>query len=367
MKLPISIRPSWPTLFRRFAFQGAVVALSCLSVNAAVVTWNGAAGDGSVSADGNWVGGAAAPSGSDLVFASDSGGGGGFVDFDAGLTYNVPTLTFASTAPAMGLTGASASDIVNVTGAGTAVSNQSNFRQTSTNLTIQVGVTGQTWDGGSKGLSISAIDLQNNRTLTLTGTGTTATTRNEITLGIDGTGSSGIVKAGAGTLLYSGNNTYTGLTSVTGGILQLGASNRIANTSNLLLSNGAILNLANFGETVGSLTIGAGGGFIDFGAGAGNNTLVLADSSGQSWTGALRILNFNTGDVIKFGTSATALDAGKLSNIIFQSGTAAGNGTQTAQINATGNLAPAPVPEPASLMLIGLGFITVVGRRRRSA
>ena len=366
MKISSTIGASRLNFFRRLAFQGAIVAATCLPLTAAVVTWSGASGSGSVSDNGNWVGNVAPPSGSDLLFASDTGGGGGIVGFDAGITFNVPTLTFAATAPAMLVTGASASDVVNVTGTGTAVSNQSNIRQTSQNITIQVGAATQTWDGGITGLSISAIDLQNNRTLTLTGIGTTATTRNEITIGIDGTGTSGIMKSGAGTLLFTGKNTYVGATSVSGGILQLGTNERIANASSLLFSNGAMLNLANFNETAGGLTIGAGGGIIDFGIGAGSNSLVLADSRLLSWAGLLTIRNFNAGDSLKVGTDGFALTSSQLANIKFESGTQAGNGTQTGQISSTGFVTPAPVPEPSSVMLIGLGVIALVARRRQS-
>ena len=264
------------------------------------------------------------------------------------------------------VTAASADDILNVTATGTAVSNLSSVRQTTANLTIRIGPTTQIWDGGANGLSISAIDLQNNHTLTLTGTGTNATTRNEITVGIDGTGTSGVVKSGAGTLLYSGANTYIGTTSVTAGILQLGAGERIANTSNLLLSNGAMLRMANFTETVGTLSIGAGGGIIDFGVGAGNNSLILLDSSASSWAAGLTILNFNTGDSLKIGSSNGALTLSQLSNIIFQSGTATnGSGSQVGAISATGVVTPTTVPEPTSAMLIGLGLMAIAARRRQ--
>ena len=364
MKIPSTIRFTRLSFFRRLALQGTALAFACLPVTAAIVTWSGAAGDGSASNGGNWVGNVAATTGSDLLIPADAGPR--IIGFDAGITFNAPTITFAAGAPAMTLTAAGLTDVVNVSATGTALSNQSLFRQKTQNLTIQVGPSTQTWDGGANGLSISAIDLQNNHTLTLAGTGTTATTRNEITFGIDGTGTSGIVKSGTGTLLYTGKNTYIGTTSINGGILQLGASERIANTSNLLLSNGAMLRMANFTETAGTMTIGASGGIIDFGVGAGNNSLILLDSSASSWAAGLTILNFNTGDSLKFGTTNGALTPAQLSNIVFQSGSATnGSGTQSGTISATGFVTPTTVPEPASAMLIGLGLMAIASRRRQ--
>ena len=54
-------------------------------------------------------------------------------------------------------------------------------------------------------------------------------------------GTGGLTKQGVGTLTLSGNNTYTGATTINAGTLTLGAANRIANTSALTVAGGGHL------------------------------------------------------------------------------------------------------------------------------
>ena len=49
-------------------------------------------------------------------------------------------------------------------------------------------------------------------------------------------------------MTLSGNNTYTGATTVSAGTLALGAANRIADTSALTVAGGATFNLAGFSD-----------------------------------------------------------------------------------------------------------------------
>lgn len=375
----------------RMALHGAILAFASLPLTAAIVTWNGDGGDALVSNGSNWVGGTAAASGSDLSFATETVNGLGGVLFDTGGTFNAPTVTFTATAPAYTLQAATGGDVLSITGSGTALINSSAFRQSSNLITIQV-VT-QTWDGGTKGLSISAIDLQNNRTLTLTGTGT-GLNGNEITQKITGTGTSGIVKTGIGTLTFKNAqaNDYTGATTVSGGtlvmngsgnigtgafavsgsssILRLGLADQIANASAITLSVGGTFDLANKNETAGILTIGTGGGVIDLGVGAGNNIFTLADSHLASWTAPLQIKNFNTGDSLRFlGANGSGLTPSQLAGITFVNGSATnGSGTQYGAIDSNGFVTPtlAAVPE-ASTIAIGalVAFAGLSSRRRR--
>ena len=374
--------------FRSLVLQSSAIALTCLPLSATTVTWNGDAGDASVSNDANWVGGTAAPSGSDLVFGAETVHGLGLVQFDAGITFTAPSVTFTAAAPAYTLTAGGGSDILSITGSGIALTNLSAFRQTSQLITVQTAT--QIWNAGASGLSISAIDLQNNRALTLTGTGS-GLNGTEITQKITGTGTSGIVKTGTGTLTFNNAlaNDYTGATTVSGGtlvmngsnsgtgafavsgtssILRLGLSDRIADTSGLTLSSGGTFDLANKNETASVLTIGAGGGVIDFGTGTNSaNTLTLAASNLASWTAPLQIKNFNTGDSLRF--LGAGLTPSQLANVKFITGSATnGSGFQTGAIDGSGFVTPtlAAVPEVSTFAFGTLAaFASLCSRQRR--
>jgi fibronectin-binding autotransporter adhesin len=121
----------------------------------------------------------------------------------------------------------------------------------------------------------------------LTAGGNNATTTNSAV--ISGTG--GFTKAGTGLLVLSGANTYTNTTTVGGGTLQLSASTRLAVTSPLVVSNGAVFNLNSFNQTVASL---AGAGSVTLGSG----TLTAGNASSPVFSGAIS----GTGAFTKVGT-----------------------------------------------------------------
>jgi filamentous hemagglutinin family protein len=132
--------------------------------------------------------------------------------------------------------------------------------------------------------------------------------------GAIGGGAFGIDKLGAGRLVLSGLETYTGTTAVSGGTLRLGAANRIADASAVTVAAGATFDLNNFAQTVGSL------------AGAGNVTLGSATltSSGDGTSTTFSGIASGTGGLTKTGggvftlsgangySGATAISAGTL-------------------------------------------------------
>ncbi|MDH4445307.1 MAG: autotransporter-associated beta strand repeat-containing protein [Akkermansiaceae bacterium] len=117
-----------------------------------------------------------------------------------------------------------------------------------------------------------------------------------------GSPSGGLTKNGAGTLTLTGNNTYTGLTNVTAGTLQLDGS--VA--SNLTVQAGG--RLIGSGSIGGNLTV-ASGGIAQFSGGTfavngsiTNNGLIIF-SNGARFTGnSSSFVNNGTLDVINAGT-----------------------------------------------------------------
>ena len=123
-------------------------------------------------------------------------------------------------------------------------------------------------------------------------------------------------KTGAGTMVLSGVNSYTGPTNVTAGTLQISASERILNTSDLNVSGGTF-DVQTFSETLGIVTLSSG---TISGSGAG--TLTGSSYTLQSGTvsailaGGATVTKNTAGTVILSGsntfTGSTTISAGIL-------------------------------------------------------
>ncbi len=123
----------------------------------------------------------------------------------------------------------------------------------------------------------------NNVTLALNGTGGATTFAGTIGNGA-GTGALALSKTGASTQILTGTNTYTGLTAISAGTLQLGAGG----TTGSLASTGSIVNNANLtinrsnavvqGVDFSSAAITGTGSFTQ--AGTGTTTLTAANTYG---------------------------------------------------------------------------------------
>ncbi|NCZ97049.1 hypothetical protein EBZ02_07865, partial [bacterium] len=142
------------------------------------------------------------------------------------------------------------------------------------------------------GTGTHTFNVDSGRTITLASTAALADKAGE-----QGT----LVKAGAGELIFSGNNSYTGDTTVLGGTLTLNSGQGLSDTGAVTLSNTSGVTLkVNASETIGSLRGGGTtGGNITLAEGQ-NLTIVQADDQtfGGQITGA--------GGLVKAG-------AGKLS------------------------------------------------------
>jgi autotransporter-associated beta strand protein len=313
--------------------------------------------DGFFSNPANWDGNATIPSSNadTLQAGANTVGGVPFIAFDNG-EFRTPSLTFLASATSQyTVTSASFSDSLTLTSTGVTLLNSSPVRQKFELITTTVGAATQTWDGGAQGLIMAQIDLGTNHVLTVDGTGTSPTTRNELSAGITGT-LSGLTKAGTGTLVLNNpglQSDYTGPTTILSGRLQLGRANQIPDASKLVL-NGGIFDTGGFSDVLGALLLG-GSATIDFGF-SDAVSLQFADSHLELWgSGTLNIINFSPGaDTLRFGSNSSALTAPQLAQISF-------NG-MPASISSTGFLIPIPEPGVPTTILLGLG---ILGFQRR--
>ena len=149
-------------------------------------------------------------------------------------------------------------------------------------LTARVGLdASQTWTNNSGNLftvSGATLSLGEDNILTVNGTGNTLISA--FTDGAGGMGSA-IIKDGSGTLTITGNNSYSGGTTVNGGTLlvngrgDLGDGNITVNNSGTLGgdSTSPIISRGVFGNGNTHLTVAAGGNLAP--GNGGNNTAIL--------------------------------------------------------------------------------------------
>ena len=172
-----------------------------------------------------------------------------------------------------------------------------------------------------------------------TGTSTSAFTAS-ISAPIAGT--VGMTKAGAGTLVLSGANTYTGLTNVGGGTLRLAAGGQLysgaaANAARTVtVAAGAMLN--NAGTINGSVTVGNRGTFLnDAGTVAGAVTV-----NGTLYgTGAVGALTLNSTGHLSVGGAAGSIGTLNTGALTLNGGSYAfdfGSGGSADRINVDGGI-----------------------------
>ena len=164
---------------------------------------------------------------------------------------------------------------LNGTGGGTGA-----LRNFSGNNTITGNVT-LGWTGTGVAAAAASIGTDAGSTLTISGN-------------IDGAQS--LTKVGAGTLVLSGNNTWSGATTVSAGTLQLGAATGMTNAT-VLTVNGGTFDLNGFSKTVTNLS--GTGGAIALGSGA----LTVNQTAARTYAGVIS----GTGSLTKSGTSTLTL------------------------------------------------------------
>jgi autotransporter-associated beta strand protein len=234
--------------------------------------------------------------------------------------------------------------------------------------------------------------------LTLTGAnGGANTVSGDISNG-GAAGGVSLSKTSSGVWNLTGDNSYSGTTSISGGTLTLNAtggkqalggtsgvtvtgagtvlvqssSDQINNTANMTLSGGTYrLSGVSEGTTaaagLGSLTL-TSNSIIDL---SGTDVLHYSTSSTQPWVGTLSIYNWSgtpvTGggsEQILFGNDVTGLNATQLAMVQFYSGTGTGAYTPGAVILSTGEIVPVPEPSTWAAASIAAAALGLMQRRR---
>ncbi len=171
-----------------------------------------------------------------------------------------------------------------------------------------------TWDGGID------LGITNNPTIGVTN-GTTLTVKGEIT----GNAVDGLTKAGEGTLIFEGDNSYSTGTKINAGTLELKASSgsALGGTASVTVSSGATLLLSKSDQVNNSAAITLSGGTIERASGVsetfGNLNLTAASTLdyGSGATGALTfgtytpsslltVNNFLAGNTLLFSSDLTS-------------------------------------------------------------
>jgi T5SS/PEP-CTERM-associated repeat protein/autotransporter-associated beta strand protein len=178
------------------------------------------------------------------------------------------------------------------------------------------------------------------------------------------TGEVFVVQKHGTTILTNSANDYSGGTTLMGGTLAVGNTTALG-TGDINFDGGTLdLNAQSQDSGAGRLNV-LSNSFIDFSA-FGNSTLILADSSGITWSGTLTLLNFDGGDTFQVGLNEFGLNSAQLS-LINIDGFEAMISTSGA-ITASGTAFTAPIPEPSTYAafagLAALGLAAWRGRSR---
>ena len=287
------------------------------------------------------------------------------------------TITLNGSAAAMNISTGAAANNVNLTG-------RVNLYDGSL-LTVTQGTTTLastlTLDGGTapnKGtleirgnLVVNEPDVANSPNITINSNSATSISGTNANSSITNLGT--LTKTGSGvtTIENTINNIGGERIVISGGTLLNGASDQIANETNMVLT-GATYDTNGFDEVVGTLTLTATSTIdLNNSGGGGDSILRFDNSSGTTWTAAQTVsvtgwsgaVAGGGTDQLYFGNTSSGLTAGQLSQIVFVNPAGFAPGNYGALILSTGEVVP--VPEPAVYVTLFL-LLAYVGWRERA-
>lgn len=241
--------------------------------------------------------------------------------------------------------------------------------------TPTVNVSGGTLDLGTKTPTVGTVTVSGGTVTNGSLTGSSyAVSGGTIFAALNGSGVA-LAKSGGGTAILSGNNGYTGGTTIGGGTLQLSGSGTLGGTTSLLgaIASGAVLDLNSVNSTIAGFT-GTSAGQIQNNSGAGTSVLtvsgaapgtftgIIADNDGVSTGGKVGLTFNSAGTLILSGTAAntfsgvTTVSAGTLS--LQKSGVNAVGGNIVVTGGTLDFTGSDQIPDTASLAISGSGIFS---------
>lgn len=144
-----------------------------------------------------------------------------------------------------------------------------------------------------------------------------------------GGGVGSITKEGDGIVVLGGSNTFTGTTTINGGILRISSSDRLSDNSSMNLIGGKFDLAGTNSERI--LTLSFNEGLLDFGTAGTSNSFMFSNAGTAG--GPLVVRNQSAGDRLAFLTSGSNSVTAAVRNNIYFSGE--GSGAITSAPNQT--------------------------------